>query len=359
MAAMDGSVRIRSLSHLTPVFVFVIVIAPALGCGAGGASVGSSSMGSSASSASLVDGAHLMASLVIPTGMTVTIPEGAKIVADPMVTITVQGVLNVESTAGAHAQIAATVPTPAEGKTWGGLVVDTGGDLEAQGLDLVGAELALEVRGGAKAARYDSGTISSSPMPFQIDKGGRLDTSHATVASAMGPSGVSGELDGSYLDYEKSGYTDGIVMGDASAVFDMTDSTFHGPIGASGDFIVTNAAAFVHVAYSTIDDAHCAFHFGSVTQFQIDHVTAGAASPTGPGGLTVWGAMLYGSGAGPNTISNSNFMAVYENLDQQFDNGPLTITSTYTSGGTNTAMPTWTWLPADIATTPTLDAKPR
>ena len=72
----------------------------------------------------------------------------------------------------------------------------------------------------------------------------------------------------------------------------------------------------------------------------------------------MWGALLYGSGAGPNTISNSNFMAVYENLDQQFDNGPLTITSTYTSGGTNTAMPSWTWPPADIATTPALDAQP-
>ena len=321
--------------------------------------MGSSSIGSSASPASLVDGAYLTASLVIPTGMTVTIPAGAKIVADPMVTITVQGVLNVESTAGAHAQIAATTPTPAEAQTWGGLVVDTGGDLEAQGLDLVGAELALEVRGGAKAAHYDSGTISASPTPFQIDKGGRLDTTHATVAGATQPSGVSGELNGSYLDYEKTGYADGIVMDDSSPVFDMTDSTFHGPIGASGDFIVTYAAALVHVAYSTINNAHCAFHFNSVTQFQVDHVTAGAASPTGSGGLNVWGAMLYGSGAGPNTISNSNFMDVYENLDQQFDNGPITITNTYTSGGINTAMPTWTWLPADVATAPILDAKPR
>ena len=69
--------------------------------------------------------------------------------------------------------------------------------------------------------------------------------------------------------------------------------------------------------------------------------------------------MLYGSGAGPNTISNSNFMDTEANLDEEFENGPITITNTYTSGGINTSMPTWTWLPADVAAAPIADAKPR
>ena len=147
-------------------------------------------------------------------------------------------------------------------------------------------------------------------------------------------------------------------MMDPTAVFDATDSTFHSSAGAGGDFIVSYAAALIHVAYSTINQSHCAFHFNDVTQFEIDHVTAGAASPGGAGNLNVYGAMLYGSGAGPNTISNSNFVNPI-NLDQTPPNGPLTITNTYTSGGPNAAMPTWTWAAADVATAPIADAQPR
>jgi hypothetical protein len=350
---MRGSLHPKGLSRFAPSVACALVV----GCGAG-SSTGTSSMGgSAASSSSLVDGAHLTKSLVIPAGMTVTIPAGAQIVADPMVTITVQGVLNVASATGPHAQIAATATTNAA--LWGGLIIDAGGDLEAQGLDLVGAAVALEVRGGAQAAHYDSGTISASQQPFLIDAGGRLDTAHAAVTGAAAGTAIVGELHASYLDYQKSGFTEGLVTMGSAAVLDATDSTFGGAPDQSSDFIVSDAAALIHVAYSTITNAHCGFHFGDVTQFQIDHVTVGALSPAGPGGLDMYGAMLYGSGAGPNTISNSNFMGIEMNLDQDGSNGPLTITNTYTSGGSNAVMPTWTWAPADVATAPIADAKPR
>jgi hypothetical protein len=313
-----------------------------------------------ASASSLVDGAHLTESLVIPAGLTVTIPAGAKIVADPTVTITVRGVLNVASATGAHAQIAATVASPTQVQSWGGLVVDAGGDLEAQGLDLVGAAIALEVRGGAKAAHYDSGTIAASLQPFLIDAGGRLDTAHAAVTGAGVGSSIVGELHASYLDYQKSGSAAGLVMMGSMAVLDATDSTFGGAPDQSSDYISSYAAALVHVAYSTITNAHCAFHFDDVTQFQIDHVTAGSSSPGVLSiGSVVYGAMLYGSGAGPNTIGSSNFMDTEMGLDQQGSNGPITITNTYTSGGPNAAMPTWTWASADVATAPIADAHPR
>lgn len=351
--------RVKGLSRLalsvTGAGALVIV-----GCGADGSStppVGSS--GTPASSSSLVDGAHLTESLVIPAGMTITIPAGAKIVADPTVTITVQGVLNVASATGTHAQIAATVPAPTQAQSWGGLVVDAGGDLEAQGLDLVGAAIALEVRGGAQDAHYDSGTISAPMQPFLIDAGGRLDTAHAAVTGAGVGSSIIGELHASYLDYQKAGFAEGFVTLSSGAVLDVTDSTFGGAADQNSDYIVSNAAALIHVAYSTITNAHCAFHFGDVTQFQIDHVTAGALSPAGPGGLDMYGAMLYGSGAGPNTISNSNFMGVDMNLDQDGINGPLTITNTYTSSAPNAVMPTWIWAAADVATAPIADAQPR
>ena len=145
---------------------------------------------------------------------------------------------------------------------------------------------------------------------------------------------------------------------DASSVLDITDSTFHAVSVGGFDYITTYAATLVHVAYTTITEAHCAFHFNDVTRFELDHVTAGAKTPAGPGGLVFWGAMLYGSGPGPNTISNSNFMGASANFDQMGDNGPLTITNTYTTG-LNSTTPTWTWLPADVAKTPIPDARPR
>jgi hypothetical protein len=355
---MRGFVRTKSLSRFgLATLAGASFTASALGCGGGSPSNGAAGTSGAAGATGLVDGAHLTASLVIPSGMTVTIPPGATIVADPMVTVTVQGVLVVGSATGTHARIAATVAMPDMTQRWGGLIVDTGGDLEAQGLDLAGATTALEVRPGSTAAHYDIGTISAPSSPFQIDTGGRLDTAHAVVVGATSGSTILGQLHASYLDYQTSGFSDGLVMMDPTAIFDVTDSTFHGAEVGGGDYIVSYAASLIHVAYSTINQAHCAFHFNDVTQFEIDHVTAGAASPGGAGNLNVYGAMLYGSGAGPNTISNSNFVNPI-NLDQMPPNGPLTITNTYTTGN-NAPMPTWTWLPADVATAPIADAKPR
>src|SRR5450432_969189 len=306
-------------------------------------------------------GDHLTASLEIPAGMTVTIPAGAKIVAGPGVVITVRGVLVASAGAAgaaAHASIATAAPHPEQAAAWGGIVVESGGRLDADGLDLAGAHAALTVNAGSLGARYDSGTITDPTVPFQIAKGGRLDTAHANVVNAGGSSGISGELHASYLDYAGGGYDGGIVMNDASSIFDATDSRFHGSAIGGYDYIVSYAAMLIHLAYSTITDAHCAFHFNDVARFEIDHVTAGASSPGGAGGQDFWGAMLYGSGAGPNVISNSNFLGSQFNLDQQNPNGPLTVTNTYTTG-MDSILPTTTWLAADVASAPIADAQPR
>ena len=89
----------------------------------------------------LEDGATLAAPLEIPAGTTATIPSGAKIVAAPGVTITVRGVLTIAS-AGAHARIAAAQPDGTH--AWGGIVVESGGRLDADGLELAGAATALD-----------------------------------------------------------------------------------------------------------------------------------------------------------------------------------------------------------------------
>jgi hypothetical protein len=305
----------------------------------------------------LGDGTQLAASLEIPSGTTVTIPPGARITAAPGATITVLGVLTVAS--AAHPAVISTAgPTPDATSAWGGIVVESGGRLDAVGLNLGGASTALLVKTGSAGARYDSGSIVDAQIPFQIEMGARLDTSHAKVVNAGAASGIGGELHASYLDYETSSLGGGLIVNDASAVFDATDSTFHGVTIGGGDFITSYASTLVHVAYSTVNDAHCAFHFDDVARFELDHVTAGARPPATPGPFVAYGAMLYGSGAGPHVISNSNFTGSARDLDQQQANGPLTITNTFTTGG-DSLENTSKWAAADHAAAPIPDAHPR
>jgi hypothetical protein len=336
-----------------------VAFACAAGATLGGACGGAAgspavTMPSDSDAGALADGTTLAQNLEIAEGTTTTIAPGAHVVVGKGVTITVRGTLKIASAAGPHARFAAA----AEDQAWGGIVVENGGDLEADGLDLDGTATGIDVRAGAVAAHYDDGTISHVANPFMVERGGRLDTAHATVVDATNTSSVNGEMHASYLDYDKDVLTSGIIMADALAVFDATDSTFHGTGIGGGDYIISYGATLVHVAYSTITDSHCAFHFDGLSQFQIDHVTAGAPAPTAAGNRNSWGAMLYGSGAGPSTISASNFMNAEMNLDEENDNGPLTITDTYTTGR-NATDSAWTWAAADVATAPIPDAHPR
>ena len=86
-----------------------------------------------------------------------------------------------------------------------------------------------------------------------------------------------------------------------------------------GDVVVAEAGGKVSVAYTKITGAHCGFHFDKVDSFKIDHVTSD----------DVYGAMLYGSGAGPNTISYSNITGVSSSIDLQGTNGAIVIDHSY------------------------------
>jgi hypothetical protein len=292
-------------------------------------------------------------SVEIPSGMTMTIAPGARLTAGPGATLTVRGVLVVRS-AGTPARIA-----PAAGGTWVGIVVASGGALDATGLDLDDADTAVSVEVGAASASYAGGTIARAEHPFQVARGAALEVRDATVLEAKSSSGIAGAFEASRLDYQKSGAAGGLIMNDATATFDVVDSTFRGTADAGGDYIISYGAQLVRVAYSTITGAHCAFHFNDVARFEIDHVTSGDSSPGGPGNQVAWGAMLYGSGAGPNVIKDSNFLGSDLNLEQLGTNGPLTITNTFTTGKNEPAEPSWTWAVADVAAAPILDAKPR
>jgi hypothetical protein len=292
----------------------------------------------------------------VPAGTTVTIAPGAVLTARPKVLVTVHGTLKVASAAGAHARIGpAVAETP-----WEGILVAAGGTLDVEGLDLDGATTGLDVRAGSLAARYDKGTISAAVIPFVIDTGARLDTSHAAVVGALSTSGVNGELHASYLDYAKIASTGGFVVGDPQAVFDVSDSTLHGEPGLSGgDYVTAISAKLVRVTYTTITDAHCGFHFDGLDHFEIDHVTVGAASPTAAGQKNAWGAMLYGSGPGASVITDSNFMNRDYDLDQMSINGPLTITRLYTTAADSRDGAPWVLAGGERASAPNADAHPR
>ena len=295
-------------------------------------------------------GKHLAAAVTIPAGRVVELAPGATVTLDAAVTVTVSGTLRGAS-AGAL-----------KGSGWGGLVVASGGVVSLTGVDLVGATTALDVRGGGRAT-FSSGAITGAPTPFVMAAGATLALSRVSVTGASSPSTIAGQFDAARLDYQKVGGAEGLVLNDPQAVASISDSTFEGTTTGSGDFIVSAAARSLHIEYSTIRGAHCGFHFGAIGQFVIDHVTSGGlAASAVPGDTNAWGGMFYGAGAGPNVISNSNFVDTGADLDLQGANGTLTILNTHT-GGKDVLAPSantnFSWTPAEHAAMPILDAQPR
>ncbi len=103
----------------------------------------------------------------------------------------------------------------------------------------------------------------------------------------------------------------------------------------------------VKVSYTTIGGAHCAFHFDSLTRFEIDHVTTDTS---------VFSAMLYGSEQG-GKISYSNLVGQSVDVDIQGANGKIELDHVYTMGreqvkGTAPVV-------TNRATSAVPDAKPR
>jgi hypothetical protein len=289
------------------------------------------------------DGKEL-AAIDIPAGVTVTIAPGASLSAGVGAKIVVHGTLAVKSE-GAHAKI--------DGASWKGIVVASGGMLAADGLDLSGADVAIEVDGGGTAT-FDHGNISGTP--FAVAKGGKLSTSHANVTAPENATTVEGAFTASYLDYDEKD-THAIIADDPSATVFIEDSTFHstGHLGATAgpDLLTANAAASFHVAYSDISGAHCGFHFegGPIAKVEIDHVTVHQVT----NGADLWGLAKPGT----HTITNSNFaptLAVA--FDESGTNGTITVTGCYTPGKNNLASPSAVTIASPV-TSAIADAHPR
>jgi hypothetical protein len=264
------------------------------------------------------DGQMLSQSVTIGSGVTVTIAPGATVNVSSGVTITVDGTLTASSTTKA-----ATVT----GSGWTGVVVASGGTLSLTGVDISGASTAIDVQKGATSAEFDSGTINAAQTPFKVESGGALGTKSATVTGTLGTTTIAGSFTASKLTYNSNG-NEGIVTTDPAAQLSIEDSTLQGT-GPTGDMLVSQGgAAKFHIAYSTISNVHCGFHFDAVSEFDISYINDQS---------NAFGFMLYGSsGAGPFTVSYSNIVqnSAYA-YDTQGTNAPITFDHDYVTGTTN------------------------
>jgi hypothetical protein len=281
------------------------------------------------------DGKQIAANLTIKAGATVEIEPGATITVAAGVAITVKGTLSVKASAD-HADLA--------GANWKGIVVASGGTLAADGLDISDAEIGVWTMAGNAGASFLNSSIANAATPFKMEPGSKLSFTKSKVSKATGASVIAGTFTASYMDYDK-GSSEGLELSDAAGTMTISDSTLHGLGG--GDYVVSRAGKLVKVEYTTITGSHCGLHFDAVDQFIIDHVSDDQNS---------YGAMLYGSGAGPNQILSSNVRSTEKDLDMSGTNGALTIDKSFT-GGKNTLLANAKI--TNAATAPITDAKPR
>jgi hypothetical protein len=282
------------------------------------------------------DGKQLAASVTIKAGATVDIAPGATVTAASGISITVKGTLTVKASAN-HAKLG--------GANWKGIVVASGGTLNVDGLDISGAEAGMWTQAGNLEATMLNSSIDGAATPFKMEPGSKLTFTKSKVTKSTGQSAIAGTFVASYMDYDKVA-NEGLELNDPVGSMTISDSTLRGVGG--GDYVVSRAGALVKVEYTTITGSHCGLHFNAVDKFIIDHVSDDTNS---------YGAMLYGSGAGPNQILSSNIRSTQTDLDFQGTNGVTTIDkSFFTVAKSNLAANAKV---TNAATAPIADAKPR
>jgi hypothetical protein len=296
------------------------------GGGSSGGSSGAASSGSSgggttstiSSDTTWANGQQITSSVDIASGVTVTIAPGATVTVSANATISVAGTLAGSSASGTHAILT--------GSGWTGISVASGGTLNLDGVDIKGASTALAIVAGATSTEYDDGTITAATTPFNVAAGTTLGTKNATVTGTLGTSEVAGTLNASYLDYDSNG-NQGIVTTNAAATESFENCTLHGS-GPTADFVVSaTGAASIHVAYTSITNVHCGFHFDTITSFDVSYSNIES---------NAYGFMLYGSnGTGTRTVSYSNIDQNTVAFDTEGQNGPITFDHDYITGTQN------------------------
>ena len=289
--------------------------------GAAGSSGGSSSGGPASSSGSSsgsavsasttwANGMTITEATTIPAGVTVTIANGATITVSADIAITVEGTL-IATAATPHATMTGT--------GWKGMVIPTGGTITADSLDITGAATPMDVTGNVT---YDHGTITAPTVPIDVELGGTLSMTGATITGSLGTSNINGSFTASYLDYDRN-VSEGVTIGSASAVVKIDNSIFHGANFTGGDMIVTNACASLTMTHTEITGCHCAYHFNDITSFDLENMDLHGDS---------YGFMMYGSSptSGTRVFASSNVetMAV-AGISELGTNGAITVSGVY------------------------------
>lgn len=247
----------------------------------------------------------LAANGTIAAGATVTIAPGATITVGDNVTLTVKGTLKVDA-ASSHAKMT--------GANWKGLVIAEGGKLEVDGLEMTGPQAAIWTQTGSLPSTFKNGVIDAG-TPFKMESGSNLTVDHSKVKASSG-SAIAGTFTATFMEYDKTDAA-GLTLNDPEGTMTLTDCTLTG--AGSNDYVITDEGKLLTVTHTSITGSHCAFHFNDIASFQIDAVDV---RNNGVGG------MLYGSGAGPNVVKNSNFVTNPEDISFGSNkNGNITFTN--------------------------------
>jgi Right handed beta helix region len=289
------------------------------------------------------DGLVLTGTVTIAPDANVEIAPGAKITCAEGGTLFVAGTLRARA-AATHAKITCA--------RWSGLIVNAGGHVDLEGVELENGLLGLGTATGAVDSTFSEGAIINTLKPLAIGPTSKLTITKSKLstpvkvgASEISISTVEGTLIASRIDYDANS-NEGVSVKKGGEL-DLQDSTFHGKNGL--DLVSAYGAKHVKIAYSTFLGAHCGLHIQPSESFEIDHVTSDS---------NIYGITIYASGNGPNLVTASNFTGAAAWLDFQGDNGPITFDGVYTNGSEiMTGGP-----PPSVknkATAPITDAKPR
>lgn len=289
------------------------------------------------------NGVELTGTVRIIAPAVVEIEPGAAIKCAPGAQILVGGTLR--KAAGTRSKIACA--------EWGGIVVAQGGKVELDGFELENAAIGIDTTEGAADSSLTNASIKGSLKPFRVGTKSKLTLTKvdAVVPSKVDDNVISiaevrGTLVASRLDYD-AGTNEGISLKDGGEAV-IEDSNLHGTNGQ--DMVSAYKAKSLKLSYSTLTGAHCGPHIEGIDSFTIDHITSEK---------NTYGLTIYGAGAGPNVVKDSNLSGDAAWLDLQGDHGPITFENIHFGGGKevimNTDPPT---LPPN-APAPIANAKPR
>jgi hypothetical protein len=263
------------------------------------------------------DGLVLTGTVTIAADANVEIAPGAKITCAEGGTLYVAGTLRARA-AASHAKITCA--------RWSGVLVNEGGRVDLEGVELENGLLGLGLATGSLESTFSEGAILNSLRPFAIAPKAKLTLTKSKLTTPVkvgdneiSISAIEGTLIASRVDYDANS-NEGVSVKKGGEL-DLQDSTFHGKNAL--DLVSAYGAKHVKIAYSTFLGAHCGVHIQPSESFEIDHITSDS---------NTYGITIYGSGNGPNLVKASNFTGAAAWLDFQGDNGAITFDGVYTKG---------------------------